>query len=221
MVKIGARSWIRYLGSVIISILFTNCHSGGDSGNSIIIEPPLHIQLKLSSEPILKSDDTDPLHPWLIAVNDVVQFHAEDPRTGLRVDDKVKWEVTSGSTYGIIDANGRYTAPTAPTHLVVAASADNLSPQLRGGKDLKVIAAPSVIAFTANTTTSSEGQVVQITPIFSGGTGAIRTEEQLLSANVVSGIPMSVFPLVTTTYVLTITNLAGATAEQSLGVRIR
>lgn len=65
---------------------------------------------------------------------------------------------------------------------------------------------PTITSFTADATTISIGSSVNLTAVFSDGTGSIDNA----LGNVTSGNPISDTPVATTTYTLTVTNATGA-----------
>jgi len=73
---------------------------------------------------------------------------------------------------------------------------------------------PSIASFAANPTSITAGGSTSLTGIFAGGTGMI-TPGNLPAT---SGTPVSVSPSQTTTYILTVTNAAGATTQQATTV---
>jgi hypothetical protein len=77
--------------------------------------------------------------------------------------------------------------------------------------------APTITSFTAATSTVTAGTGTTLTAVFSGGTGSVSNGVGAIS----SGVPLSTGNLGTsTTFLLTVTNKAGATATSTLTVNV-
>jgi|GEM_PF-305325 len=76
--------------------------------------------------------------------------------------------------------------------------------------------APTITSLVANPTTVVAGASTSLTPTFSNGTGVITPG----NIAVTSGSAVTVTPADTTTYTLTVTNAAGATASQAVLVTV-
>ncbi|MGD0788688.1 MAG: hypothetical protein ABR898_11940, partial [Terracidiphilus sp.] len=77
-------------------------------------------------------------------------------------------------------------------------------------------AAPAIASFAASPASITAGGTASLTGFFSGGTGVI-TPGNLPA---ISGTAVSVTPLDTTTYTLTVTNSAGATTAQTATITV-
>lgn len=81
---------------------------------------------------------------------------------------------------------------------------------------IAVVPAPVITSFTANASTISAGSTTQITAIFSEGSGNIDPG----IGPAVSNVPLTVNPMFTTTYTLTVANAMGDTVRQSLTITV-
>lgn len=73
---------------------------------------------------------------------------------------------------------------------------------------VSVVNAPIITSFTASSTSITSGGSTTLTPVFAGGTGAING-----IGNVVSGVGVNVSPTASTTYTLSVSNIAGTTSS--------
>ena len=81
---------------------------------------------------------------------------------------------------------------------------------------VKIVVAPTAVTLTASTNSITVGQTVTLTPTWTGGPDCVGLlTGGGLSINAVNGVAYSVNPVVTTTYVLTVTNGAGTSASAS------
>jgi hypothetical protein len=76
--------------------------------------------------------------------------------------------------------------------------------------------APTIVSFAANPTAVTAGESSSLTGVFSNGTGVITPG----NIAVTSGTAVSVSPAQTTTYILTVTNSTGGSAEQAATVTV-
>lgn len=83
-----------------------------------------------------------------------------------------------------------------------------------------VVPPPTATALIAMPDTITAGTSSQLTATFSGGTGVITFNTGPGSINTASGTPVTVTPLSTTTYTLTVTNPAGTTATTTATVTV-
>ena len=77
-------------------------------------------------------------------------------------------------------------------------------------------AEPTITSFTANPTAVAAGGTASLTGVFTNGTGVITPG----NISVASGKAVSVSPTQTTTYILTVTNSVGGSAEQAATVMV-
>jgi hypothetical protein len=77
-----------------------------------------------------------------------------------------------------------------------------------------VVPAPTITSFTANPTTIAAGASATLTAVFANGTAVITP------GNLSSIGPITVNPTTTTTYTLTVTNLAGALVTQTATITV-
>lgn len=110
-------------------------------------------------------------------------------------------DVTQGGTYKI-----RVTSQRGGTTAVVYSS--NMT--------VTELAAPSVSSFNASPWVIGSGNSTQLTPNFSGGSGVITPG----NITVTDGVAVSVSPSTTTTYTLTVTNLAGRDVSYPITVHV-
>lgn len=110
-------------------------------------------------------------------------------------------DVTQGGTYKV-----RVTSQRGGTTAVVYSS--NMT--------VTELAAPAVSGFSASPWVIGSGSSTQLTPNFSGGTGIITPGNM----TVTDGVAISVSPSVTTTYTLTVTNLAGRNVQYPITVHV-
>lgn len=82
---------------------------------------------------------------------------------------------------------------------------------------LVVHPAPAIVEFKADPTVILAGETAQLSAVFSGGGGSISPDV----GTVASGFPVTVKPMATTQYTLTVTNPVGATATAMTTVRLR
>lgn len=109
---------------------------------------------------------------------------------------------------GEVMVTGNLTTTTTYTLTVANAAGDTATQQAV----VNVVPAPGISGFTSSLSQIFAGQSVQLTPIFSGGTGAIDSGVGAVS----SGQEVAVTPSSTTSYTLTVTNAAGDTVTSSL-----
>ena len=79
-----------------------------------------------------------------------------------------------------------------------------------------VVPAPTITSFTANPTTIGSGASTSLTGVFANGTGVV-TPGNLA---VTSGTPVSVSPMTSTVYTLTVTPPAGTAVTQTVSVTV-
>ena len=91
-------------------------------------------------------------------------------------------------------------------------------PQNRGvTRTLTVtVLAPAITSFSADNTTITAGDTVQLTAVFSNGTGLITPG----NIAVTSGTPVPVTPAVSTVYTLTVSGLAGTSATATVSITV-
>ncbi len=133
-------------------------------------------------------------------------------------------QVTSGSAgdtstawttdFGTISASGLFTAPTSTVvaHITATSNADATQ---TASAVVNVIALPTIQSFTAASNPIGSGSRALLTPVFTGGTGFIDQGVGSVTSNttVATGALTS-----TTTFTLSVTNNAGATAQLPLTV---
>jgi hypothetical protein len=83
-----------------------------------------------------------------------------------------------------------------------------------------VVAAPVITSFTASPTTIPSGSAATLTPVFTGGTGAITNNIDSTSLGATSNVGINVTPTLTTTYTLTVTNTATTPAKATAMVTV-
>ncbi|MBL0209320.1 MAG: hypothetical protein IPQ13_00155 [Holophagaceae bacterium] len=86
---------------------------------------------------------------------------------------------------------------------------------------VKIVAAPTLVALAASSNNITVGETVTLTPTWTGGpdcVGILSGGGMTLTA--VNGVGYSVNPVVTTTYVLTVTNGAGTSASDSQTITV-
>ena len=110
-------------------------------------------------------------------------------------------DVTQGGTYKV-----QVTSQRSGTSAVVYSS--NMT--------VTELAAPDVSNFSASPWVIGSGNSTQLTPNFSGGTGVITPG----NISVTDGVAVSVSPSITTTYTLTVTNLAGRNVSYPITVHV-
>ena len=93
---------------------------------------------------------------------------------------------------------------------------DAVGRSLQQSQQVTVVAAPAISSFSASSLTITAGGSVQLTAVFSNGTGSIDNGVDA----VLSGTPVTVTPAATTTYRLTVTNAAGTKAIQDLTITV-
>jgi len=79
-----------------------------------------------------------------------------------------------------------------------------------------VVPLPTITSFVANPATITAGASSSLTAVFANGTGAITPGNLTVS----SGTPVSVSPMATTVYTLTVTPPAGSAITQTVTVRV-
>ena len=118
--------------------------------------------------------------------------------------------VTSGTGYTVTPPNNATTVYTltVTTNGTCSNSTQTVS--------VTAVAAPSITSFTRDNATLTNGQSTYLRPTFTGGTGSISPTVGAVS----SGGAYSITPpnSTTTTYTLTVTNLAGSTATATVSI---
>jgi len=119
----------------------------------------------------------------------------------------------------ISGANGiGYLARQTGDYAVVATATRNGVTQIKTSSSTHVtaVAAPSITSFDSLAATITLGGSTDLVPVFANGTGVITPGD----IAVVSGDQVSVSPTTTTTYHLTVTNLAGSTVGMSYTITV-
>ena len=119
----------------------------------------------------------------------------------------------------ISGANGiGYLARLTGDYAVVATATRNGVTQVKTSSSTRVtaVAAPSITSFDSLASTIALGGSTDLVPVFTNGTGVITPGD----IAVVSGDQVSVAPTTTTTYILTVTNLAGSTVGMSYKITV-
>jgi hypothetical protein len=119
----------------------------------------------------------------------------------------------------ISGANGiGYLAQLTGDYAVVATATRNGVTQVKTSSSTHVtaVAAPSITSFDSLASTIALGGSTDLVPVFTNGTGVITPGD----IAVVSGDQVSVSPTTTTTYILTVTNLAGSTVGMSYTITV-
>ncbi len=106
-------------------------------------------------------------------------------------------------------------SPTITTTYTLTVSATGQTSAVKTAK-VTVVAAPAITSFMASPTSIASGDSSDLTGVFTGGTGVITPGN--LSAT--SGTAVSISPTSTTTYTLTVTNLAGTEVTQTASVTV-
>ena len=75
---------------------------------------------------------------------------------------------------------------------------------------------PAIVSFTPNPTAVVAGGAVSLTGVFTNGTGVITPG----NLSVTSGTAVSVTPMQTTAYVLTVSNTSGSTVARTVTVNV-
>ena len=132
-----------------------------------------------------------------------------DGSTG-NVTASVTWS-SSSDAVATVDAAGTTTAVAAGSATITATSGS-----VMGTADLVVVAAPSILSFTASPGTITAGTSSSLTPTFTGGTGVINPG----NITVTNGEAISVSPASPTTYTLTVTNAAATSVTSSVTVTV-
>ena len=123
--------------------------------------------------------------------------------------------VTWSATGGAITTSGSYTAPTTPgDYAVVATSAADPSKSVLAA--VHVVAMPAISAFTASSSTISQGHGTVLSYTFSGGAGAI---DQGVGSVVSTGTA-NIAPGATEKYTLTVTNAAGVSVSSAATITV-
>ena len=131
------------------------------------------------------------------------------------------WTITGGTFAGgattAAGASVSFTAGTGAS-LTLSCTSTNAAGTVStaGTKIATVVAAPTITGFTAASATVSSGSNAVLTAVFSGGTGAVDNGAGAVS----SGTPFVVLPPTTTTYILTVTNVAGTSITSSLTLTV-
>lgn len=115
----------------------------------------------------------------------------------------ISWFASSGA----IAPDGSWTAPMVSGSAVITAKSTN-NPQIVTTTNATVIDAAVITSFTFSSTIISLGQSVTITPVFSGGTGVVTTD-QGGTYSVTSGVGITHTPTTSTNYTLSVTNAGG------------
>jgi len=127
-----------------------------------------------------------------------------------------QWQFNGADISG---ANGiGYLARLTGAYAVVATATRNGVTQVKTSSSTHVtaVAAPSITSFDSLASTIALGGSTNLVPVFTNGTGVITAGDIV----VVSGDQVSVAPTTTTTYTLTVTNLAGSTVGRSYTITV-
>jgi hypothetical protein len=151
--------------------------------------------------------DVSPANPN-VTVGHTKQFSATV--TGA-ADSTVDWTATCGT----ISSTGLFTAPATPQSCEVTATS-HAKPDVSKKTGVTVIAEPHITSFTAAKSPITVGSNTTLTPVFEDGTGSI---DQGIGT-VTSGAAKTVAPATTTTYTLTVTNVAGDTTTAQVTVTV-
>ena len=119
----------------------------------------------------------------------------------------------------ISGANGiGYLARLTGDYAVVATATRNGVTQVKTSSSTRVtaVAAPSITSFDSLASTIALGGSTDLVPVFANGTGVITPGDIAVS----SGDQVSVSPTTTSTYTLTVTNLAGSTVGRSYTITV-
>ena len=119
----------------------------------------------------------------------------------------------------ISGANGiGYLARLTGDYAVVATATRNGVTQVKTSSSTRVtaVAAPSITSFDSLASTIALGGSTDLLPVFANGTGVITPGDIAVS----SGDQVSVSPTTTSTYTLTVTNLAGSTVGRSYTITV-
>ncbi len=121
----------------------------------------------------------------------------------------------TGAPTGTIGADGIYHAPATPgDYLVTATSAQDGTKS--GSAAVHVVAAPAVASFIAAAPAIAAGGSTTLTATFTGGTATV---DQGVGA-ITSGVPVTVSPAATMTYLITVSNAAGSTISEAVTVTV-
>lgn len=205
----------------VAALLSPGC-TGPKGGSNV---EPDYRNVDVLTTPVLQTDSQNP-QVRLITVNQSVRFEAWS--LGQNVNDKVKWIVQprnlASNPAGTMSPDGQYIAPSAPSQVSIGidrAFSHSGNIVYQGGILADILAAPRIDAFGANPPAVAPGQPTQLTAVFVSGQGQILVTGQVVSANLVSGSPVTVTPAATTTYTLRVTNAAGAKVERDLSVQVQ
>lgn len=127
-----------------------------------------------------------------------------------------QWQFNGANISG---ANGiGYLARQTGDYAVVATATRNGVTQITTSSSTRVtaVAAPSITSFDSLASTIALGGSTDLVPVFTNGTGVITPGD--IAVN--SGDQVSVSPTTTTTYTLTVTNLAGSTVGRSYTITV-
>ncbi len=122
----------------------------------------------------------------------------------------VTWSSAAGTWVG----NTWTTPPTPGSYTLTATSTDDTSKT--ASCTVTVVAAPSIITFTAAPTTITTGDNASLTAVFANGTGVVDHSVGIVTTTVAK----TVTPASTTTYILTVTNTAGTTTTATATVTV-
>lgn len=128
-------------------------------------------------------------------------------------DNSVTWSLQEGSIAGSISASGKY-SPGMALGIFHVTAASKVDPSRSAVAAFQLVNPPFIRSFTANKGVVKSGEGVQLMPEYLYGTGSISTIGQ-----VASGVPVTVTPTATTTYTLTVQNLAGRVDTSSVTVQ--
>ncbi len=128
------------------------------------------------------------------------------------VNTAVTWQTSAGS----VDNTGTLTAPTGSPYSTTPTTITLTATSVNGGTpatlNVTVVPLPSITSFTLNPATVNYGSAGTMTPVFTLGTGQIASLGSVTSGQAVSTGNLTA----SKTFTLTVTNLAGDTATQSL-----
>ncbi len=128
------------------------------------------------------------------------------------------WTVTGGTITSAADGS-QITFSTGPNAgvLTVSCSVTNAAQTVvQGTAPVQVLAPPVITSFNGLPIIVAMGNATTLIPVFQGGTGVIRPG----NISVVSGEAVPLTPSSSTTYVLTVTNSAGASVSASTGILV-
>jgi hypothetical protein len=169
--------------AVVLTLGFLMACGGGGSSSSTPADTNPHITSFVASHSTITAGDTASLTAVFERGTGVVTPGNYPVTSGVPLTGTV--DVTTTYTLTVTGASG--TTPATATTTITA------------------IPAPVISSFTATPSTIAAGDPVKLNAVFTGGTATVTPGNQVLT----SGVDLTVNPLATTTYTLTVANSVG------------